>query len=266
MARPIRPWFRFYVEAFPDRKIRRLKPAQRWVWVAVLGAARESHEPGKLYVAPGLPMTRGELADYAAVTEREIDAALRAMIALSMVTVEDTSGLIEVTNWDKRQFESDNVTERTRDHRERSREQDRNVPKNVPGNTPERTRAFATETEAETEAETDNTSGVGRTKRATQLPGDWEPNDAHRELAVERRADLGDEVDKFRDWAAGNGATKKDWDATFRNWLRNARPTQRPASSTPARPHVSLIEAAPPGLTDEEYFEWEAAQRRRRQA
>lgn len=63
------------------------------------------------------------------------------------------------------------------------------------------------------------------TSRATQLPSDWEPSETHRSIAAERGVDLASEVVKFRDWCAANGATKKDWDATFRNWLRNARPS-----------------------------------------
>lgn len=155
MARPVRPWFRVYVEMFPDRKIRRLRPAQRWVWVAIMGAARESPEPGRLYVAPGLPMSMDELADYAGVTRREAHAAVSAMAAMSMVTCDN--GLIAVTNWDSRQFESDDTTARTRAHRERSspppmeRSKERSNP--VHRNAPERTRAFATETETETETE-----------------------------------------------------------------------------------------------------------------
>lgn len=142
MARPIRPWFRFYVEAFHDPKIRRFTPAQRWVWVSVLGAARESPESGSLCIAPGVPMSRQELADYAGVKLREIGPALAAMEALSMVSI-DANGLVSVTNWHSRQFESDDVTKRTREHRERSEEQVRNVPGNVP--------------ETETETETDKT-------------------------------------------------------------------------------------------------------------
>lgn len=61
-------------------------------------------------------------------------------------------------------------------------------------------------------------------KRATQIPDDWQPSDEHAKLAAERGVDLGEEADKFRDWCRANGATKKDWEATFRNWLRNAKP------------------------------------------
>lgn len=258
MARPVRPWFRFYVEAFPDRKIRRLKPAQRWVWVAVLGAARESHEPGKLYVAPGLPMTRRELADYAAVSDRELESALKAMSELSMITL--TDALITVTNWDKRQFESDNVTERTRDHRERSREQDRNVP----GNTPERTRAFATETETETETEEEQGGEPpAARKRAHQLPDDFAPNETNRRIAAERRVDIDAALVQFADHHCAKGTTFKDWHLAFNTWLRRERPTL--TTPPPTRlPHASEIESPPDGLSDEEYLDWHAEQQRKR--
>lgn len=60
-------------------------------------------------------------------------------------------------------------------------------------------------------------------KRGTQLPDDWQPSDAHRRLAGERGINLAEEADKFRDWCASKGEARKDWEATFRNWLRNAR-------------------------------------------
>ncbi|MBA2707602.1 MAG: phage replisome organizer N-terminal domain-containing protein [Gemmatimonadaceae bacterium] len=141
MARPPRPWFRFYTEAFNDRKLLRLSPTQRWIWVAILGAARESPQPGTLMVAEAMPMTRGEIARYADVKERDLASALDSMAALGMIS--EANGVVTVANWSTRQYESDDVTARTRDHRERSKEPRKAVPTNVPGNTPE--------TEAETE-------------------------------------------------------------------------------------------------------------------
>jgi hypothetical protein len=122
VPRKPQPWFRFYVEAFGDRKLLRLTPAQRWLWTAVLGAARESPEPGRLLIAEGLPMTRAELARYADVKLRDVDEGLALMQAMSMISMNGDE-IIEVTNWDQRQFESDNVTARTAAYRERSHEQ-----------------------------------------------------------------------------------------------------------------------------------------------
>jgi hypothetical protein len=216
MPRPVRPWFRFYVEAFADRKIRRLKPTQRWVWVAILGAARESHEPGSLYIAPGLPMTPRELAAYADVTERDITTSLTAMESMSMITRADD--VITVTNWGVRQFETDDVTKRTRDHRERSRERSNDVP----GNAPE------TETETETEvldevgedAALSETSAGKPAARKHRLPDDFIPNDTNRRIAAERGLDLRAVFEQFADHHAAKGSTMLDWHRAFNTWLR----------------------------------------------
>lgn len=82
------------------------------------------------------------------------------------------------------------------------------------------------ETKAETETETEHSStkSVGTRKRATALPDDWQPTDAHRILATERGVDCDLEAEKMRDWATAEGKTGKDWDARFRLWLNSARP------------------------------------------
>jgi hypothetical protein len=135
VPRPSRPWFRFYVEALNDPKLRRLDPAERWLWVAILGAARASCEPGVLLVAENEPYADDELAHFASVPLKVVKSALPKMERLGMLARDD-SGWWWVPSWDERQFESDDVTSRTRRHRngqgtglERS-----NV---VPGNGPE---------------------------------------------------------------------------------------------------------------------------------
>ena len=57
-------------------------------------------------------------------------------------------------------------------------------------------------------------------KPARPLPDDWEPNPHHAQLAAEHGKDLALEAAKFRDWAA-NQKPRRDWDASFNNWLRN---------------------------------------------
>lgn len=68
----------------------------------------------------------------------------------------------------------------------------------------------------------------GPRKRATRIPDDFRPSPAVRDDMATKRpeVDLELETEKFRDyWAAkaGKDATKLDWDATWRNWIRNAR-------------------------------------------
>lgn len=84
--------------------------------------------------------------------------------------------------------------------------------------------------------------------RGTRLPADWKPSETEMRWAVDARPDLETktEVEKFRDyWHAktGQGATKRDWPATWRNWIRNANGaprrgqlTQAPASPAASRP------------------------------
>lgn len=78
-------------------------------------------------------------------------------------------------------------------------------------------------------------------KRATALPADWMPSNAHRLLAADLKVDVEFEAVKFRDWTVANAVTKVDWEATFRNWLRNSKPTPtgqhavRPGAKTPTQ-------------------------------
>lgn len=59
-------------------------------------------------------------------------------------------------------------------------------------------------------------------KKATALPDDWKPSDAHRSQAADLGVNVDLEAQKMRDYALANGRTQKDWDAFFRNWLRNS--------------------------------------------
>lgn len=72
--------------------------------------------------------------------------------------------------------------------------------------------------------------GTGKAPRrqGTRLPDDWRPSQDLVAAVREERpdVDLRTETAKFRDhWhaKAGKDATKLDWDATYRNWIRNAR-------------------------------------------
>jgi len=112
------PWFRFYTEAPNDRKVRRLSPSHRWVWVCVLAAARQSPEPGRLLVSDGVPMTVADLADYAGVTHKVAKAALEGMQKVGL-TAQDGRTLV-VPAWHERQYQSDTSTDRVRQHRSRN--------------------------------------------------------------------------------------------------------------------------------------------------
>lgn len=127
MAPPKRPWFRWYVEMPTDVKIRRLAPAERWLWSCVLGRARMSPVPGVLLITETVPMTVAEIADYAGMRERDVKVGLEKMDQLGLVR-ERGDGAWVVPKWDARQPESDDVTARTRKHRSKGRPPDPDPP------------------------------------------------------------------------------------------------------------------------------------------
>jgi hypothetical protein len=79
----------------------------------------------------------------------------------------------------------------------------------------------------------------GACKKGFRLPDDWNPTQADFKMALARlngSAKL--ELEKFRDyWKAqpGQRGTKLDWDATFRNWVRNAKATAPAPTYTAGR-------------------------------
>lgn len=65
-----------------------------------------------------------------------------------------------------------------------------------------------------------------KAKRACQLPEGWVPNTKNIDDAFKlgmTQEEIDHEADQFRDHAAANGRTQKDWDAAWRTWCRNSR-------------------------------------------
>lgn len=79
-------------------------------------------------------------------------------------------------------------------------------------------------------------------KRAIQIPGTWKPNSQHVDFAATAGLVVAREAERFRDHHQSKGSTMKDWDAAFRNWLRNAveygrgRPALTPVPNGPVDP------------------------------
>jgi hypothetical protein len=88
--------------------------------------------------------------------------------------------------------------------------------------------AQSTETETETETETDPLlTSVAKAKTpqsiGTRLSSDWTPSEAHREQAEALGVNCDNAAEEFRDFwmpLPGAKARKLDWEATFRNRLR----------------------------------------------
>lgn len=88
--------------------------------------------------------------------------------------------------------------------------------------------ALRTFVRPEKEKEKEKEKRQQRAVRASRLSPDWQPSDELCAWARSERPDLNiaAQVDAFRDyWIAkpGSSGTKLDWDATFRNWVRNCK-------------------------------------------
>ena len=105
--------------------------------------------------------------------------------------------------------------------------------------------------------------------KGTRLPDDWQPDANLLAWAKGRRPDLDmpDAIERFRDyWCAVSGAkaTKIDWNATFRNWVRECRatPSAKPAWTPPQMPSPAAHLPAEPASRRLSDTEREANRRR----
>lgn len=120
MSRPVRPWFRLYVETFGDTKMRSIPPEQRWLWAAILALGRESPLPGFLLVG-AKPVTENQLQDKAAVSRKHVRDGMAYFVDHGMLVMDESLGAYQIARWNDRQFESDDVTARTSKHRAKER-------------------------------------------------------------------------------------------------------------------------------------------------
>lgn len=161
MAPPKRPWFRFYVETFADVELRVLPPAQRWVWGALMAIARTSSVPGALLDKSGEPVTDAYIAEFAAVKVSDVRAAMERFRTIG--SIRDDGSTVVLTNWDTRQFESDDVATRVAKHRAS------NGPSgaDVTANTPPHETTFAHGTEVQSSEVVVTSSGEPTLVRAS---------------------------------------------------------------------------------------------------
>jgi hypothetical protein len=117
MAPPKRPWFRLYVEVVHDKKLRRQKPETRWLFIACLAAARESSTPGRLMVSDSVPMDWDDLADFAGLTRKQVEAGTDSLMDVGVLGYDEQENAWFVPAWAERQYESDLSTPRVESRR-----------------------------------------------------------------------------------------------------------------------------------------------------
>lgn len=65
-------------------------------------------------------------------------------------------------------------------------------------------------------------SAEPKEKRACQLPKNFEPNENNISTAKQIGADIGYQLQQFKDWHLAKGSKYKDWNKAFNTWIRKS--------------------------------------------
>ena len=196
------PWFRLYSEFAHDPKVQMLSEAMQRRYVMLL-CLRCSEVLETLHET--------EIAFQLRLSTDELDETKQLFISKNFIDKH-----WNLLNWDKRQFVSDSSTMRVAKHRNKKKQvsnADETLQKR-PSN------AIDTDTE-QIQKKVNN-------KRGSRLAQDWFLSKSMGEWATQERPDLDvrQVAEQFKDyWAAqaGQKGVKLDWDATWRNWVRNTK-------------------------------------------
>lgn len=247
-------WWRAYEEAATDPKLQ-LLPAElfrTWFNLMCIASKHEGKLPSLAHVAYTLQLKQEKAAQ-----------VLTQLFSAGLLDKTETG--FQPHNWDGRQYKQDKTDNTNADRQQRYRNRQRNADSNANNNAVTSVTAKRPETETETEADTDTESSLrsdSARKRGTRLPVDWKPSTEDGNEAVLKLggvAPASQELLKFHDyWKAqpGQRGVKLDWDATWRNWIRNAkgptngRRTVHDAANDLVARVAALDEPAPSGLCE----------------
>jgi hypothetical protein len=102
MARRLYDRFMVHTKIGSNRKLRRLKPGERWCHVAgVLAIAAESPVPGHLLIAEDMPATDRDIADHAGVSLAVAKSTVEKLHELGVLAPDDDAGCVYVHDWDE---------------------------------------------------------------------------------------------------------------------------------------------------------------------
>lgn len=145
---------------------------------------------------------------------------------------------------------------------ERRRAKDRERKRKIPQNSAE---SAEIPMSASTLKKDTNTSSLSK-RRAERISAEWKPSEVDLEFALSRglpRPRVDTEIEKFRNyWTAKSGrdATKRDWPATWRNWILTA--LERLPGNPPTPPPTENLRIPPwerEGITQDAWRERELA-------
>ena len=189
-------------EWFDDHNAFRL-----FVFLLLKANYKESRYRGFVIPAGSLVAGRIELSQQVGLTEQQTRTAINKLKSTNEITIKSTNNfsIISITNWKK--FQDDNQQDNQR----------------ITNDQPTYNQRITTSKESKNiikeEREEKNI-----TKKETLVDENFMPNESSLNVAMQEgfnNETLNRELAKFVDYWKGNGKRKKDWQATFRNWLRN---------------------------------------------
>jgi hypothetical protein len=198
------PWFRLYSEFAHDPKVQMLSEAMQRRYVMLL-CLRCSEVLETLHET--------EIAFQLRLSTDELDETKQLFISKNFIDKH-----WNLLNWDKRQFVSDSSTMRVAKHRNKKKQvsnADETLQKR-PSNA------------IDTDTDTEQIQKKVNNKRGSRLAQDWFLNKSMGDWATQERPDLDvrQVAEQFKDYwvaQAGQKGVKLDWDATWRNWVRNTK-------------------------------------------
>lgn len=238
-------WFRVYDDLVDDPKVQRL-PGDMVKSLLNLWCLASQND--------GILPAADDIAFKLRMTLAKVQHVLSVLGECGLID-SDEEGL-RPHNWNGRQYKSDvaDPTAASRQKAYRDRLKNRNATVTV------------TDTRTDTEQITEQNRVDSARKRGARLPDDWlaDPKDWPDAVLRLGVAGADQELLKFKDyWKAqpGQRGVKLDWDATWRNWIRNAkgtangRRTVHDAAKDLTR-HLQALaaidEPAPSGLCEQE--------------
>ena len=198
------PWFRLYSEFAHDPKVQMLSEAMQRRYVMLL-CLRCSEVLETLHET--------EIAFQLRLSTEELEQTKQLFISKNFIDKH-----WNLLNWDKRQFVSDSSTMRVAKHRNKKKQvsnADETLQKR-PSNA------------IDTDTDTEQIQKKVNNKRGSRLAQDWFLNKSMGDWATQERPDLDvrQVAEQFKDYwvaQAGQKGVKLDWDATWRNWVRNTK-------------------------------------------
>ncbi|MCF8011874.1 MAG: DnaD domain protein [Clostridiales bacterium] len=218
-----KPWFKMYSEIKNDRKMKKLNPEEKWLWVVLLCVASDSPDRGSLLVCRSLSYTAEDLADEAALDISVVQEAMPKFEAMDMLHTEN--GTWVVTNFLERQYEKPSdqpQNSRARKQAQRERQKNENATRNV---TPVSRACHAPEKETETDKDKDyvvsSSNRAREIQKALQSAGILAPSPFEVQK-LQYWLGQGIEIDTVKmaaEKAALAGKHRVDYiDGTLRNW------------------------------------------------